>query len=85
MSDGKQLTGPPAASSPATVGIVPRRAGIAEVESAVLTEYFSRLEASNDVPSGVIQKLDHSLSRGKLPKAEELVRLYREEIGDPAP
>jgi hypothetical protein len=52
------------------------------IESDVMAKFLSQLKASSDVPSVVADQLSVALVQEKLPKPEELTKLYSAESGE---
>lgn len=50
---------------------------MAGIESDVLATFLGRLKVSDDVPAAVAERLEVVLVQKKLPKPDELARLYR--------
>jgi hypothetical protein len=57
---------------------------MAGIESNVLATFLDRLKASDDVPAAVAERLELVLVQKKLPKPDELARLYRADGEGPA-
>ena len=53
------------------------------IESDVLATFLSQLKASSEVPAAVADQLSTLLVQEKLPKPEELAKLYSAESGEP--
>ncbi len=57
---------------------------MAGIEANVFESFLERLQAAEDVPKQVTEKLSSALAAEKLPKAEEIAEIYREGSGDRA-
>jgi hypothetical protein len=49
---------------------------VSSLDSQILAAFLARVKESGGAGETVVQELDGMLGRDKLPKAEELVRLY---------
>jgi hypothetical protein len=59
------------------------RSKMSGIESDMLATFLSQLNASSEVPSAVAEQLSILLVQEKLPKPEELAKLYFAESGEP--
>ena len=57
---------------------------MAGIESDVLATFLDRLKVSDDVPAAVAERLEVVLVQKKLPKPDELARLYHADGKGPA-
>jgi hypothetical protein len=55
---------------------------VSVIELEVLSAFFARVAASDQVSDDLIQALRDMLTKGKLPKPEELARLFAAATGD---
>jgi hypothetical protein len=56
---------------------------MAGIEADVFESFLKQLTASDEVPEQVGEKLSGALAQEKLPKADEIAEIYRENSGDP--